>query len=275
MSTSGFTSPRTRGRRRSFSRAEIRLMRDLYEQGWGSERIADRLNCGPTTVRNYVGDKIRPTAERSTTPEQETRLAELMRTPGMTKAEAARQVGVSYSIVKRLCQREKIVRKPKHKLASEADGVPVQPLRVFLQRGVQRRIAYNNGHARSLKTGPTRAKGVMPLPPRDVVCGHCGITQRLLFAWEHERQDAETAFDIADRILIGLERGWWEVFDPTEHEPGLLHWRQRDDVLVWLDVVDRMSRLWDGERLLGPDDPNVERERAAAIRWAQDEGIAA
>jgi hypothetical protein len=32
--------------------------------------------------------------------------------------------------------------------------------------------------------------------------------------------------------------------------------------------VDRASRLWDGEVLLGPDDPKLLAERAAALEWA-------
>jgi hypothetical protein len=102
---------------------------------------------------------------------------------------------------------------------------------------------------------------------RGIVAQRAGVSVRSFFAWQTGER-THTTLDTADRLLLAIERNWWEVYDPQTNPPGLFKPRRCDDVLAWLDVVDRASRLWDGEVLLGPDDPVLEAERVAALEWA-------
>jgi hypothetical protein len=102
---------------------------------------------------------------------------------------------------------------------------------------------------------------------RTLVCHNAGMSVRCLYSWETGER-THTQFETADRLLLTLERNWHEVYDPQAHEPGMFRSRQRDDVLAWLDVVDRASRLWAGEVLLGSDDPKLVLEAERALEWA-------
>lgn len=77
------------------------------------------------------------------------------------------------------------------------------------------------------------------------VCESVGLASRTFRAWrDGERPGAR--LDVADRILTRTDRLWWEVYDP-QLRAGVFADRQRDDVLAWLDAVDRAARLWEGE----------------------------
>jgi hypothetical protein len=102
---------------------------------------------------------------------------------------------------------------------------------------------------------------------RGIVAKRAGVSTRSFYSWEAGER-THTKLDTADRLLLAIERNWWEVYDPQQHPPGMFKPRRCDDVLAWLDVVDRASRLWNGEVLLGPDDPVLEAERVAALEWA-------
>lgn len=108
--------------------------------------------------------------------------------------------------------------------------VPAAPLAAALMAEIRTREGTSNG----LTMG--------------FVCEEAGIVSRTLYAWRvGERRFAR--FDVADRVLIGLDALWWDVYDPQAY-PGLFCDRQRDDVLAWLDAVDCAARLWTGEGVL-------------------------
>lgn len=108
-------------------------------------------------------------------------------------------------------------------------------------------------------TGTTHGRGI--------VAERAGFSTRSFYSWESGER-THTKFDTADRLLLAIDRNWWEVYDPQRNPPGMFGHTRTADVLAWLDVVDRASRLWTGEVLLGPDDPVLEAERVAALEWA-------
>jgi transposase-like protein len=243
---------------------QLQMMQADYEAGNTIESIATRYGYSSSAVGARLASvtliRSRNEMQRSYTPEQEQEILRLMQMPGAKKARVARQVGVSPHALQRCLDRQRapvkpVVLKPKRPISKpDQEMVPSQLLVVFIQREVRRR----DGRSWWANTGLNHTKQV---------CRDCGISQRLLYLWSYGILTT-TKFDTADRVLIGLGCLWWEVFDPQQHKPLMLKSRQRDDVLAWLDVVDRASRLWEGEVLLGPDDPKLDAERKAALEWA-------
>jgi hypothetical protein len=84
---------------------------------------------------------------------------------------------------------------------------------------------------------------------RKEVCASAGIDPRQLFAWQ-SGEIRKAHFDVADRVLTRTGKLWWTVYDPQAHGPGLFADRQRDDVLKWIDAVDRAALMWEGEPAL-------------------------
>lgn len=74
-----------------------------------------------------------------------------------------------------------------------------------------------------------------------------GLSVRRWWSWQNE--SATARLNTLDSVLTGLDLLWWEVYDPV---PGMFSERQRDDVLAWLNVVDRAARLWEGEGAFAP-----------------------
>ena len=81
------------------------------------------------------------------------------------------------------------------------------------------------------------------------VCARAGIASRQLNAWENGQRT--TRFDTADRVISNMDRLWFDVYDPQAHRPGLFADRQHDDVLVWVDAVDKAAELWTGSPAFG------------------------
>lgn len=240
-------------------------MREAYEAGDSIELIAHRYKRAFSTVHDRLHRvtrlRTRSEAARSFSPQQEQRIIKLMGKPGAKRAQVAKEVGVSPYVVRRIMVRNaappplRVLKMKARRKIREQDPTHIhgRPLATFINREIVKR------------NGRTWWDGALAMRTR--VCDDCGIGIRILYAWEQGSVET-TRFDTADRVLIGLGLLWWEVFDPQEHPACMLRSRQRDDVLAWLDVVDRASRLWTGEVLLGPDDPVLEAERVAALEWA-------
>jgi transposase-like protein len=252
------------------TRHEAQQMRTEYEAGDTIEAIAARYGRAFSSVHGQLVGRTRlrsrSEALRSYTPTQEKRILTLMAAPGATKAEVAHQVGVSVYAVRRVLARKDappppVLRiKPKRKqVAPDPTQVPTAPLLAAIHVEILRR-------ARQLEQRMFVATDKR-LSARSSTCVDCGISPKTLYNWEHGIHHW-VAFNTADRVLLGLGLLWWEVYDPADATQGVFRPRQRDDVLAWLDVADRLSRLWDGEVLLGPDDPVLEAERVAALEWA-------
>lgn len=269
----------TDGRRR-ITPEQIKEMRKLWDNGHGEtfQQIAERYGIHHTTVMRRVRPLVLalgsqaparrrlPHATPLAVEKQVLRAYE----SGLSYVEITREFGTVERTIKRILVRHGITperregrpqlktapAKARAKRRYEPDPTMVvgRPLAAMMAREISRR---------DLWSWWDQALGM-----RKRVCQDCGIAERLLHAWEHKSSSVMTCFDTADRVLIGLGLLWWEVFDPQEHAPLTLKPRQRDDVLAWLDVVDRASRLWEGEVLLGPDDPVLDAERVAALEWA-------
>jgi hypothetical protein len=257
---------------RGLTLAQVEEMRVLWANGCGEtlQQIAARYGCHYTTVMRRVKPvtlnpvtPIRRRPANMTTPRIEKRVMEAVRA-GIPYRQISEELGPTPRTIKRILTRHgmKSERKPGPRpklrevpvpqdtptgkltdaLRGDAGLVPARPLAVAVEHEAEYRFGGRRG-----------------------VCWEAQIDESVIRKWLKGDLLA-THLEIADRVLIAVDRCWWEVYDKAD--PGSLHPRRALDVLAWLDVADRLSRLWDGEVLLGPDDPVLEAERVAALEWA-------
>lgn len=70
-----------------------------------------------------------------------------------------------------------------------------------------------------------------------------GVSERLLRAWRN-RERRSTWWDTADRVLLALDRFWWEVFDPACAPAGLFSGERSRDLVGWLEAALTAQELW-------------------------------
>jgi hypothetical protein len=69
-----------------------------------------------------------------------------------------------------------------------------------------------------------------------------GVSARLLRAWRnHERDVAHE--ETADKVLIALDKFWWEVFEPVD-APGVFSPVRARDVTAWLEAALTAVEVW-------------------------------
>ena len=68
------------------------------------------------------------------------------------------------------------------------------------------------------------------------------VDGRLFRAWRR-RERRVTHVGTADRVLVALDRQWWEVFDP-DLAPGCFSSVRSRDVVAWSEAMLRACELW-------------------------------
>lgn len=114
-----------------------------------------------------------------------------------------------------------------------------------------RGLATGNGHRRVDGTGGDhRHIAVAPLLYAVALFGdettlaeRSGVSDRMLRAWRTSER-AVTRWNSADAVLVGLDRFWWEVFDPEDKPTGLFSSVRSRDVLGWVGAAERAVELW-------------------------------
>lgn len=254
---------------------QVARMRELWDdgKGWTLQRIAAEYGCHYTTVLR----RVKPVTLSPVTQLRERRRPANMTSPlvekrviaavkaGMSYREIRERIGPNERTIKRIMKRHGLTtdRKPGPRPSTRN---PVRPEEARVRKLYEGKPAPSTIEAAPLAVMVDR-QAMYRWSGRFGVCWEAQIDEGMLRKW-HSRAILTTHLDTADRVLIAINRNWHEVYDPQAHEPGVFRARQRDDVLAWLDVVDRASRLWTGEVLLGPDDPVLEAERVAALKWA-------
>lgn len=73
-----------------------------------------------------------------------------------------------------------------------------------------------------------------------------GVSERLLYSWR-VGQRARATWDTADAVLLALDLGWWEVFDPEDGPRGVFSTVRSRDVVAWIGAAQAAADLWDAE----------------------------
>lgn len=270
---------------RTLAHADVQRTVEVYERGLTLREVAAELGIADTTVRYrleqagiHLRDRseaalISPNMRRLPAEKQAEIVAHYQR--GANQIEVAELTGVSRATVYNVLNRngialrgrsEGVVRAWERKRA----GDPPAPKRKRAGAPARRSVAPRPVKRRRLAAVDAEVVGFVASAPlaamlrveagrRDSesehsledVCTQARIDPRQLRTWE-TGEYRKARFDVADRVLVGMERLWWDVYDPQAYGPGLLHWRQRDDVLAWLDVVDHAAAMWEGEGSFAP-----------------------
>lgn len=170
---------------------------------------------------------------------------------GGTCISVSRELGIGHGSVSAVLARRGVKARHVKKQTLRRAQVP-KPRRIDLER-----IGFVP--AAPLAAAVTRFIALSDQDTEDV-CKRAGIDDRVLRSWRNSEY-GNARFDVADRVLVGLDFLWWEVYDPQRF-PGIFSDRQRDDVLAWLDAVDTAALMWEGEPCFG-DAPKPELSVAA------------
>jgi hypothetical protein len=226
--------------RKRITPEQTREMKRLWNKGtgWTLTEIGVYFGCDTSTVSRHVkpydASDLRSSCRKPNKVSQATVESIIkMMDNKMRPVEVAKHVGIHATTVRNIYRR---CRGTTQAQRSQRSSVPTGPLLVFVDREA-------TGRGEDINRG------------RECVCWEARIDESALRKWR--QHETWTSFDIADRLLIALDVQWWEVFDPSSHDKTrMFAWRQRDDVLAWMNVCDVMARLWTGEGLIG-DSPLV------------------
>ena len=242
---------------RALSTAEIDRTVALYASGMTTEEVAGHLGLTQTAARHRLAQagvlRTRAEALRMSTrvrrlpAEVEDAIVERYAAGGSC-LKVGRELGISPTSVSTVLARRGITARKRR------GGLPLKVKRPELR-------AVDREHVGSVPSGPLavmlvraafhyQRTGMSFDDGRTAICERAGIHPRQLLAW-HKGEYERVRLDVADRVLQRMGWLWWDVYDPQAHAPGLLRWRQRDDVLAWIDAVDTAARLWDGEAATG------------------------
>lgn len=225
---------------------QIEEAASLYKQGLSIEEVAVALGLTKSAARYRLSmagvmrshsEALRRSARvRRLAPELEDAIIERYLAGG-TCVSVSRELGVGHGSVSAVLARRGVpARRVKVQTLPRAQAPKPKP--VDLERvGFVASAPLAAGIA---KVAATAGQAI------EDVCELAGTTARQADRWRGAVYPM-ARFDVADRVLTGLDFLWWEVYDPQAYGPGVFNDRQRDDVLAWLDAVDDAARMWTGE----------------------------
>ena len=216
---------------------EVLLVGELYESGMSYDAIRRELGGRSRDwVRVRVGHSavgVRSRSEAllaSSHPRivSEEKVARIVALHGVMPAyRVAEDVGVTVASVTRTWLRHgldvpggrKANPRPAYGKFPEYEGVPIAPLSAAVDAYALREPERERDLADAAK-----------------------VDGRLFRSWRR-RERRVTHVGTADRVLVALDRLWWEVFDP-DLAPGCFSSVRSRDVVAWSEAMLRACELW-------------------------------
>lgn len=251
--------------------AELQRTARLYvEDGLSLRQVAEVLGVGQSSVRwrlERAGVQMRPKSQagrespflRRLEPEVEDEIVRLYVEALRNQREIAEEIGVTRVTVQRVLSRRGVPGRDRAQATRVANGKPpgepVPRVQQVKPKEAPTRRDYGAGRARRrvpaaplvpLIEGSRDAEGSLE-PFADAA----GVSDRLLLAWRKgERRDA--SWDSADKVLIALDRFWWDVYEPADARPCETFSGVRGcDVVAWVRAAEMAAALWDAQPAVG------------------------
>jgi hypothetical protein len=211
--------------------AHRRYTEKIYAGGEDAEQRRERRNASQRAWRTGTGrDKAREAARRyreGVKKDPERHRARIERRRINAKIRRSVQTGAPVEVVEQV------------KLETGRTRIPRVPSAPLAAAVIQQVDVYAREHAMEAGIVRDGFSREMLLQER------FGITQRTLFAWKTGDRTA-CLFDAADRVLIGLDRNWYEVYDPEDWQRGMFDTHPGRDVIKAIDAALAAQRSFEG-----------------------------
>lgn len=256
------------GKRRLSYEQEVQTV-DLYASGLSMGQVADALGVSRNAVcyrlaqagagsRTRAEGRVLRAAHGRVGRAVDDVLVRLYRDERLSLAQVAERCGVERGTVRRALLRrglavrslsdaarvDKARRAGRDVMAVPIDEV-VEPSGEVLDRTegrgtrLERRSVSSAPLAAAVRAQALRLSEDFTVGER-IIAERAGLSPKVLYNWRTGKSP-RALWDSADRVLVAIDREWWEVFDVA---PGLFSGERGRDVVGWTKAALDAAELW-------------------------------